>query len=219
MLYHPDPTAYIARSGEFGALGKAMVSLSNLEFAHDEFVFAMYNKHRDLSIRLSKKFPRQFKEKTDFLVNSVSNISDLRKIPFHQTGELNLLWLQYQLDEIYEIRSIIAHGSIFISESTPDRIIWKFERFVQSQKHTWTSEAVKISNGYLASVHHTASAIKHYLAHLKMCLEERSCWESEYQKDKEIRRNRELMSELVEAGIIVDDKGWIKAFPPLGPVE
>lgn len=196
-----------------------MVSLSNLEFAHDEFVFGMHKNYRDLSIRLSKKFPRHFREKTDFLINSVSNVQKLRKIPIYQTGELNLLWLQYQLDEIYEIRSIIAHGSIFLSESTEDRITWKFERFVQNQRHTWTPEEVKISNGYLASVHYTASAIKHYIVRLTMCLEDRSCWEREYQEDKEIRRNRKLLAELTAAGVIVDDKGWINAFPPLGPVE
>ncbi|WP_423206428.1 hypothetical protein E2974_14115 [Paracoccus yeei] len=150
MIYHPDPTAFIAESGEYGALGKALVSLSNLEFSHDNFVFIMHKTNRDLSLKLSKKFPRHFKEKTSFLINAVANVQKLRKIPVFQTGELNLLWLQYQLDELYEIRSIIAHGSIFISESTPDRITWTFERFVQSKKDTWAPEAVKISNGYLA---------------------------------------------------------------------
>lgn len=219
MIYHPDPTNFIATSGEYGALGKTLVGLSNLELVHDDFLFKMHETYRDLSVTLSKKFPRHFKEKTDFLIKAVSNIPKLRQVPIFWTGELNLLWLQYQLDELYEIRSIVAHGSIFFSETTPDRITWTFERTVQREKMTWVREAVEISNGYLASVHYTASAIKHYLVRLTRCLADDSCWEREYQADKEIRRNRKSLAELVALGIFTDSNGWINAFPPLGPVE
>jgi hypothetical protein len=218
LIYHPDPADFIANSGEYGALGKALVALSNLEFAHDEFVFKMHETHHDLSIDLSKKFPRHFKEKTNFLINAVANVPKLRQFPIFQTGELNLLWLQYQLDELYEIRSIVAHGSIFFSETTPDRISWTFERTVQKEK-AWTREAVKISNGYLASVHYSASVIKHYLRGLIRCLTDNSCWEDEYRTDKEIRQNRKIFAELLSTGIAVDDNGWSDVFPPLGPVE
>lgn len=219
MLYHPDPSDFIASSGDYGALGKTMVGLSNLEFAHDQFVFKMHEKNRDLSIALSKRFPRHFEEKTDFLINAVAHVQKLRQVPVFQTGELNLLWLKYQLCELYEIRSILAHGSIFFSESTPDRISWIFERFVKAGRNTWTREAVKISNGYLASVHLTATALKHYFVSLIQCLEGVSSWESDYQNDKEIRRNRKALADLVAEGTIVDPKGWIAAFPPLGPIE
>jgi len=150
LIYHPDPADFIASSGKYGALGKTLVALSNLEFSHDHFMFKMHETHQNLSIRLSKRFPRHFKEKTNFLINAVSNVEKLRQVPIFPTGELNLLWLQYQLDEIYEVRSVIAHGSIFFSESTPDRITWTFERFVKKEKNTWNREAVKMSNGYLA---------------------------------------------------------------------
>lgn len=219
MIYHPDPTDFIANTGEYGALGKTLVALSNLEFAHDEFIFKMHEMNLDLSISLSTRFPRQFKEKTNFLINAVANVKKLRQVPIFHTGELNLLWLQYQLDELYEIRAIIAHGSVFYSESTPDRITWTFERFVKKQKNTWTREAVKISNGYLASVHDTASAIKYYFADLTRCLEDNSCWEREYQADKEIRQNRKFLAEITDAGVVLEDDGCIDAFTPLGPVE
>ncbi|MCF8510899.1 MAG: hypothetical protein K9G43_05580 [Rhodobacteraceae bacterium] len=219
MLYHPDPSHFIAKTYDYGAMGKALVALSNLEFAHDEFAFKMHSTHRDLSIALAPQFPRHFKAKTDFLINYVANIYELRQIPIFQTGELNLLWLMYQLDELYEIRSIIAHGSIFLSETTPDRITWTFERYVQSRKKTWTKEAVQMSNGYLASVDYTANAIRHYINSLIRCLEGSSSWEKNYQADKEIRRNRVHLARLLDAGFILDDKGWFKAFPPIGPVE
>lgn len=218
-MYHPDPDSFVAHSGEYGALGKTLVALSNLEFAHDEFVFKMYEAHRELSIRLSKRFPRHFKEKTNFLINAVSNVQKLRRGSIFQTGELNLLWLQYQLDELYETRSIVAHGSVFFSESKYDQITWTFERFVQNKKNTWDREAVKISNRHLANIHYSASVIKHYFVRLTKCLEDSSFWEREYQADKEIRRNRKFLAELSSAGIMADDNGWIAAFPPLGPVE
>lgn len=219
MIYHPDPTGFIESSREYGALGKTLVALSNLEFTHDEFVFKMHEWDRDLSIHLSTRFPRQFREKTNFLINAIANVPKLRQYPMFQTGDLNLLRLQYQLDELYEVRSVVAHGSVFYSEITPDRIIWTFERYVKTDKHTWNLEAVKISNGYLASVYYTASTIKYYLVGLMKCLEDSSCWETEYQADKEIRRNRKFVAELADVGVFVDDSGWIDAFPPLGPIE
>lgn len=218
MLYHPDPTRFIEQSAEYGALGSAIVQLSNLEFTHDQFIFAMYEKYRDLSLVLSSRFPRHFREKTDFLVNSIANVPELRKIPVFVTGELNLLWVQYQFDELYGIRSMIAHGSVFYSKSTQDRITWKFERYVQKDKRIWAQEAVNISNGFLASVHYSAYELKHYLASLTRCLEGASCWEKDYQADKEVRKGREFFAELVDLGIIFEDGGWVGGFPPLGPI-
>lgn len=205
MIHHPDPADFIANSGKYGALGKALVALSNLEFSHDEFVFKLHETHRNLAIRLSKRFPRHFDEKTNFLINAVSNVEKLRQVPIFPNGELNLLWLQYQLDEIYEVRSIVAHGSIFFSESTPDHITWTFERFVKKQKNTWKREAVKMSNRYLANVYYSAFAIRHYFVRLKKCLEGRSCWEEEYQANKQIRKSRKCLAELIEVGIVVDE--------------
>lgn len=193
--------------------------LSNLEFAHDEFMFAMHKRHHDLSVSLSRKFPRHFKNKTDFLVNAVANVPELRQVPIFATGELNLLWLQYQLDEIYEIRSIIAHGSVFLTKRGADRITWRFERFVRKEKMTYALESVEISNGYLASVYYTASVIRHYLARLVHCLTDISCWESEYQADKEIRQNRKSLAELVALGVIDDSNKLINLFLPPEPIE
>jgi hypothetical protein len=219
LIYHPDPSAFITNAGEYGALGKAMVALSNLEFAHDEFIFKVYETNRNLSLHLSKRFPRHFKDKTNFLINTVSNIPKLRQVPIFPTGELNLLRLQYQLDELYGIRTIVAHGSVFWSETTPDRIIWTFERFVKKEKNTWSREAVKISNGYLASVHYSASAIKHYLVRLTRCLEDRSSWEQEYQRDKKIRQNRKFLTGLNVTSFLVDDDRRINEKRPQTPLK
>jgi hypothetical protein len=219
LIFHPDPGHFIESSAEYGPLGNTMVALSNLEFAHDTFVFTMYDKYRNLSLDISNRFPRHYREKTDFLVYSVANVRELKKIPVFSTGELNLLWLQYQLDELYMLRTMIAHGSVFYSESTEDRITWTFERYVQKSKRTWATEAVEISNGFLASVHLSAELVKFYLYSLIQCLDGVSCWEKDYQADKEVRKNRIFLSELVSLGVIVDEHGWISGLAPLGPVE
>jgi len=219
LIYHPNPTSFIENASEFGALGKTLVALSNLEFAHDEFVFKMYKKNKEFAIQLSKRFPRHFKEKTDFLIHAISNVPKLRQVPIFQNGKLDLIWLQYQLDELYEVRSILSHGSVFFSETTPERITWCFERFVSTKKNTWSREAVKISNGYLASIHYSASAIRQYLWRLTECLEGTSNWEEDYQSDKVIRENRKLLDEMASFWTGVDDRRLTVIFPPLGPVE
>jgi len=112
-----------------------LVALSNLEFDYDGFVFKMHEMHRDLSIGFSKRFSRHFEAKTDFLTNAAAHVRKLRQVLIFQTGEFDLLWLQYQLDELYEVRTMVAHGSVFLSESTPDRITWTFERVVKKQKN------------------------------------------------------------------------------------
>lgn len=149
----------------------------------------------------------------------MANVQELRQVPVFLTGELDLVWLQYQLDELYEVRSIIAHGSVVYIRSTPHRITWTFKRIVQTQKKTWSSQTVKVSNGYLASVHYTAIAIKRYIVRLTERLENLSCWETEYQKDKEIRQNRKFLAELAEYFVVVDENGLMDKFPPLRPVE
>lgn len=216
MIFHPDPSSFIEDSGGYGPIGETLVALSNLEFAHDEFVFEMHNRHHDLCLRFAKKFPRHFKKKTDFLVGAVVNVPKLKQIPIFPTGELNLLWLQYQLDELYEIRSILAHGSIFYSRVTPERITWTFDRFVSKQRNTWTREQVKMSNGFLASVCCTADAIRHYIWHLTRCVEDNSSWEECYQGDKEIRGNRDFFAYLAS---ISEEKSLTEDFPPLPPIE
>jgi hypothetical protein len=219
LIYHPNPTIFIENATEFGALGKTLVALSNLEFAHDEFVFKMYEANKELSIRLSNRFPRHFKEKTDFLIHSIANVSKLKQVPIFQTGKLDLIWLQYQLDELYEVRSILSHGSVFFSETTPERITWCFERFVSNKRNTWSREAVKVSNGYLASVYLTASTLRNYLWDLTACLQGTSSWEKDYQTDKEIRKNRILLNEIDAFMTIADDNKIMDIFRPLGPVE
>jgi hypothetical protein len=107
---------------------------------------------------------------------------------------------------------------VFYSKTHPSRITWTFERFVQNQEKGWLKEAIAISNGFLSSVDYSASIIKNYVYSLARCLEGRSCWEAEYQKDKEIRRNRIKISELYDLGIFSDNDPLSKAFPPLGPI-
>jgi len=85
LIYHPDPTGFIASSEEYGVLGKTLVALSKLEFAHDEFVVKIREWDSELSIGHSKGSTRQFKNKTDFLINAVANVRKLPQYLMFQT--------------------------------------------------------------------------------------------------------------------------------------
>lgn len=219
MMYHPDPSVFIQESKEFAALGRTQVALSNLEYAHDKFIFEMLEQNKNLALSFSPKFPRHFAKKTDFLISSILAMPKLRREPIFQDGELNLVWLQYQLDELYQIRSIIAHGSVFLTENSNNRVTWTFDRYVNKGKQKWAEESVKISNGYLASVHLTASTLKHFLYRLIRCLDGVSNWERDYQTDKEIRQNEKFFEELIQLGVLDESKSWLKNFPKKRPVE
>lgn len=217
MLFHPNPDSFIAETADYGAFGKAVIDLSNLEYAHDQFVFEVFNWSKDLALGLSNKFPRQFPDKTDFLIAAIAHVPMLRQYPMSALGELDLLWLQDQLDELYEIRAILAHGSVFYSEKQPNRITWRFERHTNLRKHTWGQEAVEMSNGYLASVSYTATYIRHYLLGITRCLAGRDSWEDVYRADKEIRKNNRLFRELEQLGIL-QETDWAVELPEPKPV-
>ena len=93
---------------------------------------------------------------------------------------------------------------------------WAFDRCVKKERKVWGWESVVMSNGYLATVHYTAEALRAYLNRLTRYLDGGSSWEGDYQIDKEIRENRKMFVELVEAGVVTDDSPWVNAFPPLG---
>lgn len=196
-----------------------MVQLSNLEFCHDQFAFKVFNTNRELALSLSNKFPRHFRKKTDFLIHAVANVAELKKIPIFQTGELDLLWLQYQLDELYEIRSVIAHGSIIYSEIDADRINFSFDRVVRRERNSWRIERVEMTNGYLAHVEHTAFIIKGYIRELICALGGGSSWEDNYQFDKDVRESRRVIAEEIFFEQSSVEREWLETFPMLAPVE
>lgn len=205
MIFHPDPKGFIEGSAEYGPIGAALVALARLEYSHDEFCFGMYKHHEALSLATAKTFPRQFHEKITFLAESIARLPKLWREPIFSNGERNYLWLVLQLKELYDIRSAIAHGSIFYSEHVNDRIIWSFDRYTAGQfKKTWQKRTVRMSNEFLSSVVCTSDVLRYYIDSLIRALDGSSNWELDYQSNKIILENKKVFRELVDFGILAD---------------
>lgn len=202
-MIHSDAAAFLEKSAAYGPIGLAMVNLSNLEYAHDRFIFEVNRLYPELAEKMNKSFPRQYKDKIDFLVTCIIEIAHLRTVPVLSNGELNLQWVHYQLEELYQIRTTLAHGSVFLSETYPGGAIWKFDRFEQekgSPRGVWTETSWKIGSGLLADATQTAQTLKYYLFNLFKTLGDPDYWERMYKNQRVLLKNRSTVGYLVELG-------------------
>jgi hypothetical protein len=191
-MEHPDPMEFLRSSERYGPIGMAIVYLSNLEYAHDQFIVAVNGQHPELALKMSKRFPRQFNDKVDFLVSSIIYIRHLRRTPIFSDGSLNLQWLQYQLDELYQLRATLAHGSIFQSTRHPNGAVWKLDRYVKrsSEKNgLWGEISYEVGSTFLADAILTAQALKHYVLDLTNTLLNENYWEDNYKVQCKIGEN------------------------------
>lgn len=209
-MYHSDPQQFAEASSRYAPIGAAVVHLSNLEFAHDSFVLTFHEKNTKDALKISRHFPRHFKDKVDFLIGALAIFPKLRTVPVFWDGTLNLLWLQYQLDELYEVRTKLAHGSIFYSETGEGGTVWRLDRVASSKKRHWGVTSSLMGSSFLADVSETARSLTHYLTSLTMSLEGRFSWEEAYKTDCEIRENHKFLKELAEAGALLPDETLLR---------
>ncbi|MEW9921167.1 hypothetical protein AB2B41_16270 [Marimonas sp. MJW-29] len=205
LMYHQNPVGFEKESANFGTIGRTMVELSNLEWAHDKFVLTVNEKAPDFATSLSKKFPRHLKEKTDFLIHAIAHMPKLKQVPMFGDGTLNLQWLQYQLDELYQFRAALAHGSVLLTEIDDRGTVWKFDRFTRRRSNVYGEQHNSVGDGFLADVCTTADAVGHYINTLTRMLDDKESWERGYKCDLEIRQNHQKIAELVEYGIVESD--------------
>jgi hypothetical protein len=205
MIRHNDAVGFYQKAQRFGPIGQALVSLSDLEYAHDQFVMEVHKRYKDESVRMSMHFPRQFKEKTEFLINSLVLLPQLRKVPIFGDGALNLQWLQLQLDELYDVRTVIAHGSIFLSEEGPEGAVYYLTGYRSAEKGRWADTRYELGTGFLADLVATSDLICHYLADLASAIRGDYDWNREYKDEIEMRENRKNLRELVEFGVLEPD--------------
>jgi len=208
VIYHGNPKAFVDSAADYGAIGRALVVLSNLEFSHDQLMLTVSKVHPSLATKLRPTFPRQYRQKVDFLIGLLVELPKLRRIPIIGNS-LNLIWLQYQLDELYEVRNVIAHGSIFYTEKGEGGFSWKFDRVVKgSSGGTWTIASTFIGSSFLADVVNTAMLLKLYLGTLDMAVQDQFDWEKHYKEDCEMRANARVIKEEINAGLYAADD-WI----------
>lgn len=216
-MYHPNPKEFLDSCDQYKSIGGIVVALSNLEFAHDNFVLAVNRSNPKLASKISRKFPRQFRQKTDFVICVIAHSFTLRQTPIFGDGSLDLQWLQYKLDELYELRAAIAHGSILYSKTSDKGTLWRLDRIVSTEKNRWGEQSLEIGTSYLADVWLTTKVLKHYLVRLTRVIENGDSWEADYKIDCEIRANLARSAEWVELGIVESDP-FLEAFKK-GPIE
>jgi len=198
-----DWAAFKEEARSFGTIGKAIIDLSNLEFAHDSLIMGFHERWPDQALAISKSFPLQFKDKTDFVVQAVIRTPLLRTMPISRDGDLDLVWLQYQLDELYDMRAVLAHGSNFYREKKYDYTTWYLDRYEKAGKGARRITKSQIGDGHLARISTTAKAMKIYFWNLHNLVSKHETWEKIYKTDIEVRENRRLLhdalSEISEA--------------------
>ena len=189
--------AFKRDASNYGTIGKTLLQLSNLEFAHDEFLMAFNERWPEHATNISSTFPRQFKEKTDFLVEAVLRTPLLRTMPIGRDGSLDLSWLQYQLDELYGMRPVLAHGSNSVRHETEAGISWYFFRYEKKGKGHWAKSRTIVGEGHLARMSETARALSSYLHNLRRLIRKEGGWEELYKNDILTRDNRRQLPQLL----------------------
>ncbi len=124
----------------------------------------------------------------------------LRKVPVFGDGTLDLIWLQYQLDELYEMRAVFAHGSIFVTHKSNDLVTWRFDKYTRIDGN-WTVTSTNVDSGFLAHVCKTADVLRSYLWNLREAVTDHFDWEAAYKTDCEIRANHRSFKEMIDFGI------------------
>ena len=207
-MHHPDPDSFAVDSQKFSQIGGIVVGLSRLELAHDELITAIFNRSKTFALAIANTFPRHFEPKTDFVINALISHAPLRQMPIFDDGYLNLAWLQYQLDELYDLRAVLAHGAISYSEEHDTHTVWYLERTVKgSQKGDWCRVRTKVGSRFLADASYTSDAIRKYFGNLKSFIETDFQWETHYQDQKSILKNRAMLKELFDIGAVARPSG------------
>lgn len=199
-MFHPSPDEFAGASAEYGSFGRAAAALSRLEYQNDLFILAVRNREPSFACHLSRRFPRQFREKTDFTIRAIAAFPELRKIPIGGIF-LDLHWLGYQLDELGDVRNATAHGAVTMRNIQDRGTIWKSERVLAGKK---VLEGVinEMGNGFLVDVFRTASSIRIHLHWLDNGLTREYDPETAYEVYKESTEQGRVIEELIELGVI-----------------
>lgn len=198
-MHHHDPEAFVAQSAKFGAIGKALVTLSSLEWQHDQLMLSVRRHRSSVALSISPRFPRHFRAKTDFLIELLWMCPDLRRVPIIDDGSLNTLWLQYQLDELYDFRARLAHGSIYLEEKLPSGTCWHFDQVVNTGRHEWSIATTSVGDGFLADIAATAKHLTLFLSRLRRAVECNYDWHQSYKANLVARENRRKLAELISS--------------------
>ena len=114
-------------------------------------------------------------------------------------------WLQYQLDELYDLRRGFAHGAIAFVELDARGPIYHLEHVVQSEKRAWGRRSIQVGSGFLADICTTAEHLARYFHNLRMKIRGEYSWEKIYKDQCQISESNIYLRELVELNIVAAD--------------
>lgn len=188
------------------AIGRFIMSVSELEYMLDHFLFSCSNKYRKATQKLAQTYPAKAKEKADILVGLLLLVPELRTQPFSCEGDLDLNAIGYFLEEIFDQRNMIAHGASRRQDHFPDRVVIHFRKFRRLSRNTYGEDTFIVSDRGLEHQTERAKFFIKYLQSLQYFIDGKTDWETEYKRDCEIRENWRRLIEFGIAAFRPDEK-------------
>ncbi len=173
-----------------------IVAVSRLEFAFDDFLFEFAKRHEKVARDLARTYPFKIRERVDLLIAALIKVRELRTQPIFTDGFMELNWLGYALDELFEERNAIAHGASFFREIRNERIVVHFHRYVRTSRNTYEQTKYIISNVGLAHLTDRAHALRRYLESLHRFLTSGQGWEENYKIQSRVHDNWRMLKKL-----------------------
>ncbi len=172
------------------------MAVSRLEFAIDDFLFGFSESYEQVARALTRTYPFKMSERVDLLISILIEVKELRTQPIFFDGFLDLNWLGFALDELFEERNSIAHGASFFRETRDDRTLFHFYRYSREAKNRYQRVEYRISNYGLAHLTERAHVLRRYLENLLRFIQLGEGWEQDYKVQAEICDNWYLLEKL-----------------------
>lgn len=201
---------------EFAPIGELVVAVSRLEYALDDFLFRFSSRHKDTAESLTKTYPFKIKERIDLVISVLICEPGLRTQPIFSDGFLDLNWLAFALEELFNERNHIAHGASFFHEVDADRTVYHFYRYTRVSKNAYERVQYSISNYGLEHLSKRAHVLRRYFDRLSDYMEGGEGWEQHYKAQAESSDNWRMLAQL---GIAQKHPETGKLFIPAGKLN
>lgn len=209
----------------YAMIGKFLSDISRLEFQIDNFVFDYVHKRpsewrsfaeierKSVSgerIDL-KRYPQQTDSKIHFFICTFLYSRDMLQLG-DLDGYLDLNAIGYMLEEVFQFRNFLIHGSLSGISSNSDRIVFRYKKYTRVNRHEakgddgvpFVVETRDFSSIYLENILRNIS----YLSSLVFRARRHINGADTNKEQRDVLRGRALFREVVEKGIFeISNKG------------
>ncbi|WP_142593718.1 hypothetical protein [Pseudorhizobium endolithicum] len=194
----------------YAALGVFTARCASLEHIVDKFLFCYGNTRTPLVCRTTN-FPATMEAKVDFIVSAYIEDRRLRSCG-DADDRLDLNAIGYLMDEVWDARKHLIHGSLYFSRHDGTDFSFTSSRYTRVSKNRYEVVSFRISRGAILRLLDNIAYLK---AVLRVALDILDGGDPKTQYD-EIRKGRlqfrELRQALLEDGREVDPTGIIRFF-------